>query len=175
MRQPADVTGGHSDTIGGVLATDRADLADRLRFLQNAIGAVPGPFDCFLVLRGIRTLAIRMARHSENGQRVAEALAERDDVALVRYPGLRTGRHAHPQADVAGHQMRLSGGMVSFIPTERDGRPAGFLSYTLERRKTFVIDCVEVAPEYRRDGVVRELMHAALSWARAHGLVVVGI
>ena len=58
---------------------------------------------------------------------------------------------------------------------EREGRRAGFLSYTLERRKTFVIDLVEVAPEYRRDGVVRELMNAALSWARAHGLIVVGI
>ena len=58
---------------------------------------------------------------------------------------------------------------------ERDGRRAGFLSYTLERRKTFVIDCVEVAPEFRRDGVVHELMTAALTWARAHGLVVVGV
>ena len=58
---------------------------------------------------------------------------------------------------------------------ERDGRRAGFLSYTLERRKTFVIDCVEVAPEYRRDGVVHDLMSAALTWARAHGLVVVGV
>ena len=58
---------------------------------------------------------------------------------------------------------------------EREGRRAGFLSYTLERRKTFVIDCVEVAPEYRRDGVVHELMNAALTWARAHGLIVVGI
>jgi GNAT superfamily N-acetyltransferase len=58
---------------------------------------------------------------------------------------------------------------------EREGRRAGFLSYTLERRKTFVIDVVEVAPEYRRDGVVRELMNAALSWARSHGLIVVGI
>jgi cystathionine beta-lyase/cystathionine gamma-synthase len=116
--------GGHSDTIGGVLAADRADLAERLRFLQNAIGAVPGPFDCFLVLRGLRTLELRMARHSLNAQRVAEALAERDDIALVRYPGLGTGRHAHPQAGLAARQMGLFGGMVSFIPSERGGRTA---------------------------------------------------
>jgi cystathionine gamma-synthase len=114
--------GGHSDTVNGVLATDREDLAERLRFLQNAIGAVPGPFDCFLVLRGLRTLELRMARHAANGQRIAEALAARDDVALVRYPGLRTGAHAHPQAQLAARQMRLSGGMVSFMPAERDGR-----------------------------------------------------
>ena len=114
--------GGHSDTVNGVLATDREDLAERLRFLQNAIGAVPGPFDCFLVLRGLRTLELRMARHSANALRVAEALAARDDVALVRYPGLASGRHAHPQAGLAARQMRLSGGMVSFMPAERDGR-----------------------------------------------------
>jgi cystathionine gamma-synthase len=114
--------GGHSDTVNGVLATDRDDLAERLRFLQNAIGAVPGPFDCFLVLRGLRTLELRMARHAANGQRIAEALAARDDVSLVRYPGLRSGPHAHPQAELAARQMRLFGGMVSFMPAERDGR-----------------------------------------------------
>jgi cystathionine gamma-synthase len=114
--------GGHSDTVNGVLVTDRADLAERLRFLQNAIGAVPGPFDCFLVLRGLRTLELRMARHSASAQRVAEALAARDDVALVRYPGLASGRHAHPQAGLVARQMRLSGGMVSFMPAERAGR-----------------------------------------------------
>jgi cystathionine beta-lyase/cystathionine gamma-synthase len=114
--------GGHSDTIGGVLATDADEIADRLRFLQNAIGAVPGPFDCFLVLRGLRTLELRMARHSLNAQRVAEALAARDDVALVRYPGLTSGRHAHPQAELAARQMRLPGGMIAFLPAERQGR-----------------------------------------------------
>jgi cystathionine beta-lyase/cystathionine gamma-synthase len=116
--------GGHSDTIGGVLATDRGDLAERLRFLQNAIGAVPGPFDCFLVLRGLRTLELRMARHAQNAQRVAEAIAARDDVSLVRYPGLRSGPHAHPQAELAARQMRLAGGMISFVPAARDGRSA---------------------------------------------------
>jgi cystathionine beta-lyase/cystathionine gamma-synthase len=113
--------GGHSDTVSGVLATSRDDLFERLRFLQNAIGAVPGPMDCFLVLRGLRTLALRMERHSANAQAVAEALAGRDDVDIVHYPGLRGGRHAHPQADLAARQMRLSAGMLSFVPATRDG------------------------------------------------------
>jgi cystathionine beta-lyase/cystathionine gamma-synthase len=115
---------GHSDTICGVLATSRADLYDRLKFLQNAIGAVPGPFDAFLVLRGLRTLALRMERHSANALAVAEALAERDDVETVNYPGLRRGRHRHPQADLVARQMKLTSGMVSFVPAERDGRSA---------------------------------------------------
>ncbi len=114
--------GGHSDTVSGVMATSRADVHERLKFLQNAIGAVPGPFDCFLVLRGMRTLALRIERHSANAQKVAEALAARDDVERVNYPGLKGGRHAHPQADLAGRQMRFSGGMLSFVPGERDGR-----------------------------------------------------
>ncbi len=92
---------GHSDVVDGVLATTRDDLHERLRFLQNAIGAVPGPFDCFLVLRGLRTLALRMERHSSNALAVAHALAGRPDVAIVRYPGLADGRHAHPQAALA--------------------------------------------------------------------------
>jgi cystathionine gamma-synthase len=83
---------------------------------------VPGPFDCFLVLRGIRTLALRVERHSTNARAVAEALAARDDVARVNYPGLSRGPHAHQQAEVAARQMRSSGGMVSFIPAARDGR-----------------------------------------------------
>jgi cystathionine beta-lyase/cystathionine gamma-synthase len=113
---------GHSDTVSGVLATSREDLYERLKFLQNAIGAVPGPFDAFLVLRGIRTLALRMERHSQNAQRVAEALAAREDVDVVNYPGLRAGRHAHPQADLVARQMKLTSGMVSFVPAARAGR-----------------------------------------------------
>jgi cystathionine gamma-synthase len=115
---------GHSDTVNGVLATSRDDLFERLKFLQNAIGAVPGPFDCFLVLRGIRTLALRMERHSANARAVAEALARRDDVEAVHYPGLDSGRHAHPQADIVRRQMRLTGGMLSFVPAAGNGRDA---------------------------------------------------
>ena len=126
--------GGHSDTVSGVAVTSDAGVAERLRFLQNAIGAVPGPQDCFLVLRGLRTLAVRMERHSANALAVARALAARDDVAWLRYPGLADGRHAHPGAAAAARQMRLSGaggppafgGMVSFVPTAggRHGRTA---------------------------------------------------
>ena len=116
--------GGHSDTVNGVLATSRDDLYDRLHFLQNATGAVPGPFDCFLVLRGLRTLSLRMERHAANAAEVSAALAARADVDIVRYPGLRTGPHAHPQSELAARQMRLAGGMVSFVPGARGGRSA---------------------------------------------------
>ena len=116
--------GGHSDVVNGVLATSRGDLFERLSFLQNAIGAVPGPFDCFLVLRGLRTLALRMERHSSNALAVALALAAREDVATVRYPGLAAGRHAHPQASLAARQMAMAGGMVSFDPAATGGRSA---------------------------------------------------
>ncbi|MGH2408141.1 MAG: trans-sulfuration enzyme family protein [Candidatus Limnocylindrales bacterium] len=113
---------GHSDTVNGVLATSRDDLHERLAFLQNAFGAVPGPFDCFLVLRGLRTLALRMERHSSNALAVAQALAAREDVAIVRYPGLADGPQAHPQAALAKRQMVHTGGMVSFLPAPKDGR-----------------------------------------------------
>jgi cystathionine beta-lyase/cystathionine gamma-synthase len=113
---------GHSDTVSGVLATSRDDLFERLLFLQNAIGAVPGPQDCFLVLRGLRTLALRIERHTANAQAVAEALAARGDVDTVNYPGLSGGAHAHPHASLAARQMRYSGGMLSFVPAERGGR-----------------------------------------------------
>ena len=113
---------GHSDTVNGVLATSRDDLYERLAFLQNAVGAVPGPFDCFLVLRGLRTLPLRVERHAANATAVAQALAMRPDVARLRYPGLAEGPHAHPQAALARRQMRYPGGMVSFVPAARDGR-----------------------------------------------------
>jgi cystathionine gamma-synthase len=118
--------GGHSDTVNGVAVTNRPEIADRLRFLQNAMGAVPGPFDCFLVLRGLRTLALRAERHAENADAIARFLAARDDVEWVRYPGLAEGPHAHPQAGLAARQMRNGGGMVSFVPRARAagaGRP----------------------------------------------------
>jgi cystathionine gamma-synthase len=112
---------GHSDTVLGVAVTSSDEVAARLRFLQNAMGAVPGPFDCFLVLRGLRTLAVRVERSSANALAVARFLASRSDVAVVRYPGLGDGPHAHAQHAVAASQMRLGdapafGGMVSFLP-----------------------------------------------------------
>jgi len=107
---------GHSDVINGLAVTNDDAIAERLRFLQNAMGAVPGPFDCFLVLRGLRTLALRAERHAANADAVAHFLAGREDVEWVSYPGLSDGPQAHPQAALAARQMRLCGGMVSFIP-----------------------------------------------------------
>jgi len=115
---------GHSDTVVGVAVTSDDAVAERLRFLQNAMGGVPGPLDCFLVLRGLRTLHLRVERHAANAAAVATFLAGRDDVAQVMYPGLASGPHAHPAAATAARQMRAGGGMVSFIPAARDGRSA---------------------------------------------------
>jgi cystathionine beta-lyase/cystathionine gamma-synthase len=113
---------GHSDTVLGIAVTSDDAVAERLRFLQNAMGGVPGPLDCFLVLRGLRTLHLRVERHAANAAAVATFLAGRDDVAHVMYPGLASGPHAHPAAATAARQMRAGGGMVSFIPAARDGR-----------------------------------------------------
>jgi cystathionine gamma-synthase len=102
--------GGHSDVVDGLVAARDAGLAERIAFVQNAAGAVPGPFDCYLVLRGVKTLAVRMDRHCENARAVAALLAEHPAVARVLYPGLPS----HPGHDVARRQMHDYGGMVSF-------------------------------------------------------------
>ena len=111
--------GGHSDVVGGFVAVNDAELADEVRFLQNAMGAVPSPFDCYLVLRGVKTLALRMERHCANAQAIVQMLREHDAVARVLYPGLPD----HPGHDVARRQMRDFGGMVSFLaPAARTPR-----------------------------------------------------
>jgi cystathionine beta-lyase/cystathionine gamma-synthase len=102
---------GHSDVIGGFVATNDPTIAERLRFLQKSLGAVPGPFDCWLVLRGLKTLAVRMERHCENARRVAAWLADQEAVERVLYPGLA----GHPGHEIAGHQMSDFGGMISFL------------------------------------------------------------
>ncbi|MDQ3877379.1 MAG: cystathionine gamma-synthase [Actinomycetota bacterium] len=107
--------GGHSDLVAGVITTSDDELAVRLRFLQNAAGAIPGPFDSWLLLRGLKTLGVRMRAHSAGADRIAHWLAQRDDVAAVHYPGLPQ----HPGHDLATKQMAASGeplygGMVSF-------------------------------------------------------------
>jgi cystathionine beta-lyase/cystathionine gamma-synthase len=102
--------GGHSDVIGGVLAVNRDDLFERLAFLQNAVGGVPGPMDAWLVLRGIKTLAVRMREHDHNARQVAAFLINHPAVARVFYPGLPD----HPQRDLARRQMSGFGGMISF-------------------------------------------------------------
>ncbi|MCE9515491.1 MAG: cystathionine gamma-synthase [Mycobacterium sp.] len=101
--------GGHSDVIGGALITDSAELDAKFAFLQNGAGAVPGPFDAYLTMRGLKTLELRMQRHSENGMRVAQFLAEHPAISQVLYPGLPS----HPGHDVAARQMTGFGGMVS--------------------------------------------------------------
>jgi cystathionine beta-lyase/cystathionine gamma-synthase len=102
--------GGHSDVVGGALMTNNEELARQLRFHQNALGAVPSPFDCWLVLRGVKTLALRVERQCESAMLVAEALQSNRHVKRVFYPGLAS----HPNRAVAARQMRLFGGMVSF-------------------------------------------------------------
>jgi cystathionine gamma-synthase len=102
--------GGHSDVVGGAVIVRQPELAERLAFLQNATGAVAGAFDAWLTLRGVKTLAVRMDRHSANAARIAEMLAAHPRVSQVYYPGLP----GHPGHKVAGSQMRSFGGMVSF-------------------------------------------------------------
>jgi cystathionine gamma-synthase len=102
--------GGHSDVVGGALVTRDPALLERLRFLQNAAGPVPGPFDAYLTLRGMKTLGVRMDRHCDNAMAIAEWLDADDRVAEVIYPGLA----GHPQHEVAHRQMDRFGGMVSF-------------------------------------------------------------
>jgi len=115
--------GGHSDVIGGLIATRSDELEERLRFHQNAAGAVPSPFDCFLVMRGIRTLAVRMERASANALVLALWLSERPEVERVHYPGLPD----HPAAQLVERQMRVPGAMLSFElrDEERARRLAG--------------------------------------------------
>ena len=104
--------GGHSDVVGGALVTSDEAAYERLKFLQNAVGAVPGPMDCFLTLRGIKTLPLRIERHSHNAMRIAEFLADHPAVKHVMYPGLED----HPNHAVARKQMKMYGGMISFLP-----------------------------------------------------------
>jgi cystathionine beta-lyase/cystathionine gamma-synthase len=103
--------GGHSDLIGGFAATNDPTVAERLLFLQKSLGAVPGPFDCWLVLRGLKTLAVRMRQHCENARDVVEFLTGHPRVEKVLYPGLPD----HPDHEIAARQMRDFGGMVSFL------------------------------------------------------------
>jgi cystathionine gamma-synthase len=102
---------GHSDLIGGFVATNDPTIAERLYFLQKSLGGVPGPFDSWLVLRGLKTLALRMERHCENARRIAEYLESHESVVQVLYPGLPS----HPGHEIAKRQMADFGGMISFL------------------------------------------------------------
>ena len=122
--------GGHSDVVGGAIMTNNDELEQRLRFHQNAVGAVPSPFDCWLLLRGIKTLALRVDRQSQNAMEVAQALEKNKAVKRVHYPGLASD----PGHAVASRQMRMFGGMMSFEVADE----AAALR-TLERLKLFAL------------------------------------
>jgi cystathionine gamma-lyase len=123
--------GGHSDLIGGAAVTSNPKLFERLKFLQNAAGPVPGPMDCWLVLRGIKTLALRMERHDQNARMVSEFLEKQPSVERVFYPGLQD----HPQKNIVKRQMRGFGGMVSF---ELKGGSTKAVKF-LKRLKVFTV------------------------------------
>jgi cystathionine gamma-synthase len=123
--------GGHSDVVGGALITNDQELDDAFAFLQNGAGAVPGPFDAYLTMRGLKTLVLRMQRHSENAVAVAEFLAEHPAVGAVLYPGLP----GHPGHEIAARQMRDFGGMVSV--RMRGGRRAA--EDLCARSKVFIL------------------------------------
>ena len=118
--------GGHSDVVGGCVVTDDAELHEKLKFLHNAVGAIPGPMDCFLLLRGTKTLPIRMERHCRNAGELAKHLLAHPEVARVHYPGLPN----HPGHEIAKAQMCGFGGMISFE-----------LKGDLERAKRMISSC----------------------------------
>jgi cystathionine beta-lyase/cystathionine gamma-synthase len=121
---------GHSDMIGGLLVTSRDDLAERIAFIQNGSGAVPGPFDCWLALRGAKTLALRMRQHDASGRRIAEWLGTHRRVKRVYYPGLPS----HPQHELARRQMKGFGGMISIELGD-----VAFARRFVERTKIFAL------------------------------------
>jgi cystathionine beta-lyase len=121
---------GHSDVIMGAVITNHDKLAEELLFLQNSVGAVPGPFDCFLVLRGLKTLSVRMDRHAENGTKIASFLRSHNQVDKVYWPGFES----HPNHSIAAKQMKNFGGMISFVLKE-DSQEASFR--VLEKFKIF--------------------------------------
>ena len=123
--------GGHSDVIGGALVTSNPDFYERIRFYQNAAGAVPGPFDSWIVLRGLKTLAVRMRQHEENALAVAQFLQGHQEVETVNYPGLPS----HPQHELAKRQMSGFSGMVSF--TLRGGAEAAYAAIQKTRVFSF--------------------------------------
>lgn len=123
--------GGHSDVIGGVLITNDEEIDKRMKFCQKSVGAVPGPFDCFLAMRGLKTLAIRMREHERNAKAIAEWLESHPQVESVNYPGLAS----HPHHELAKKQMTGFGGMVSFIV--KGGIESA--RYVLEHTKLFLL------------------------------------
>jgi cystathionine gamma-lyase len=138
---------GHSDMLGGAVAVRSGELPDKIKYLQNALGSIPSPFDCFLALRGIKTLPLRMERHCQNAQVIAEFLDRHPKVESVFYPGLKS----HPQHELAKRQMRGFGGMVTAI-----------LKGDLEDAKRFLERCELFALAVSLGGVESLCEHPAL-------------
>ena len=147
MHSTTKYMNGHSDSVGGVLATNRADLAETLRFLQNSVGSVMSPFEAYLVLRGIKTLAVRIDRHNRNARRIAEWLEGHDMVERVVYPGLAS----HPQHAIAATQMHGFGGMITF-----------FIRGGLENARTFLENVRLFALAESLGGVESLIEHPAI-------------
>ncbi|WP_405240055.1 cystathionine gamma-synthase [Lentisalinibacter orientalis] len=138
---------GHSDMVGGIAVVATDELAERLAYLQNSVGAIAGPFDSFLALRGVKTLALRMQRHNDNAGAIAEWLVGRDEVAEVVYPGLVS----HPQHELAARQMRGGGGIVTF-----------FMKGGLEESRRFLERCEVFALAESLGGVESLIEHPAI-------------
>ena len=147
MHSATKFINGHSDMVGGIVATANEDLAERLAYLQNSIGSVAGPFDSFLALRGVKTLDVRMQRHCESAMQIAEWLEEDDRVESVLYPGLRS----HPQHALAARQMHGFGGIVTF-----------FIKGDIENARTFLENCKVFALAESLGGVESLVDHPAI-------------
>jgi cystathionine gamma-lyase len=147
MHSTTKYLNGHSDMVGGVVVAANDDLAERLAFLQNAVGGISGPFDSFLALRGVKTLAVRMQRHSENARAVAEFLEAHAKVERVHYPGLSS----HPQHALAKRQMQSFGGMVTAI-----------LKGGIEESRRFLERCQVFALAESLGGVESLIEHPAI-------------
>jgi len=147
MHSATKFINGHSDMVGGVVATASADLAERLAYLQNSIGSVAGPFDSFLALRGVKTLDVRMQRHCESARRIAEWLEQDERVERVLYPGLQS----HPQHALAAQQMDDFGGIVTF-----------FIKGDIENARAFLESCKVFALAESLGGVESLVDHPAI-------------
>ncbi len=147
MHSATKYLNGHSDMIGGVAVTNRKDIAEKLAFLQNSIGAIQGPFDSFLALRGLKTLPIRMERHNYNAKKIAEFLESSNKIEKVIYPGLRS----HEQHNLAKDQMQGYGGIVSF-----------YLKANMSQTKKFLENCNIFSLAESLGGVESLIEHPAI-------------
>ena len=147
MHSATKYLNGHSDMIGGVVITNRTDIAEKIAFLQNSIGAIQGPFDSFLALRGLKTLTLRMERHNYNAKKIAEFLESNNKIEKVIYPGLTS----HEQHSLAKKQMQGYGGIVSF-----------YLKANIVQTKSFLENCQIFSLAESLGGVESLIEHPAI-------------